>query len=495
MARLRVFAGWCQTPSTRSLRKGACRRRPKGSQWVRGKLSMAVTAADRAPARIANAEGRTMDTILAAADDGLLVGPRTDLAALVNWGGGGGLPIHRWFRYREGFSPSLIGELALGDRILDPFCGSGSIMVGAAQQSRSAVGIDVNPLAAFVARVKLTPLSDQELQVAYRFMERFETDLDRVDMWPVPELRISDKVFEPGVLETVLKLRRLIENQGEDSARVRDFLFLGWLAILQDVGSYFKEGNGIKYRNRKRLKTGYVARPDGEWQRERFGPDQPAFVRRTYGEQLREMLHDCVAWTAGCWTSQRVIVGNSLQETAALEAESFDSVIFSPPYANRFDYFESQKVELWFGGFVDTYADMIALRKRSVRSHLGAALNGDHAPLPEIDQLIAGIDPDSYAVRMRVPALIRGYFSDMALILRQCRRVLRPGGACYVVVGNSAYGGVIIPTDALIARLAFDAGFQRAAVVPVRHLTVAPQQRSELRGREDYMRESIVVMT
>jgi len=62
-------------------------------------------------------------------------------------------------------------------------------------------------------------------------------------------------------------------------------------------------------------------------------------------------------------------------------------------------------------------------------------------------------------------------------------------------VGNSAYGGVIIPTDSLIARLALDAGFDHAAVVPVRHLTVAPQQRNGLRGREDFMRESVVVLS
>jgi site-specific DNA-methyltransferase (adenine-specific) len=436
-----------------------------------------------------------MSAILESTDAGLLLSPRPDLAALVNWGGGGGFAIHRWFRYREGFSPALISELSLGKEILDPFCGSGSIMVGSAQQSRFSVGIDVNPLAAFVARVKLTPLTEMEVRAASGFLKNFERNVVAIDPWPVPDLRIAGKVFEPDVLETILKLRALIESRADGDRRLRDFLFLAWLAILQDVGSYFKEGNGIKYRNRKRLKTGYTSRPNGLWQRDRFGPDQPGFVRAAYKTKLTEMLGDQPVWSSGCWTSQRVIEGNSLEETAALDANSFDSVIFSPPYANRFDYFESQKVELWFGGFVDTYEDMVTLRKRSVRSHLGAALNGDVAPLPAIEDLIELLDPDSYAVRMRVPALIRGYFSDMAQILTRCRRVLRSGGTCFVVVGNSAYGGVIIPTDALIARLAHGAGFENVAVVPVRHLTVAPQQRNELRGREEYMRESIVVMS
>jgi site-specific DNA-methyltransferase (adenine-specific) len=82
----------------------------------------------------------------------------------------------------------------------------------------------------------------------------------------------------------------------------------------------------------------------------------------------------------------------------------------------------------------------------------------------------------------------------MAAVLRHCRRVLVPGGRCFVVVGNSAYGGVIIPTDSLVARLGLEAGFRQASVVPVRHLTVAPQQRTALRGREAWMRESVVVL-
>src|SRR5205823_6382865 len=114
---------------------------------------------------------------------------------------------------------------------------------------------------------------------------------------------------------------------------------------------------------------------------------------------------------------------------------------------------------------------------------------------PDIEALVERIDPRSYAARTSVPALIRGYFSDLAAVLGHCRRVLATGGRCCVVVGNSAYGGVIIPTDAFVARLGLDAGFDRAAVVPVRHLTVAPQQRRALAGRERWMRESVVVLS
>jgi site-specific DNA-methyltransferase (adenine-specific) len=432
--------------------------------------------------------------ILHHVDDGLLAPARPDLAGLVHWGGGAARPIHRWFRYREGFSPALIDALGLGGRILDPFCGSGSILVGAAEHGRPATGVDVNPLAVFVARVKLSPLGTADVAALGAFIDGFEADAGAAEPWPTPALRIAAKVFEPRILDAVLRLRTLIEQRAA-TAPQRNFLLLAWLATLQPVGSYFKEGNGIKYRSRQRRPGRYVARPDGQWQLARFGPDQPAFVRGAFRKQLAAMLADVRAWRTGRWHDQRVLEGDALTTLPGLEPASFDSAVFSPPYLNRFDYFESQKVELWFGGFVDSYAGLLALRKRSLRSHLGAALDRTVADLPEVEALVERIDPGSYAVRMRVPDLVRGYFSDMAAVLRHCRRVLAPGGRCCVVVGNSAYGGVIIPTDSLLARLGLAAGFDRARVRPVRHLTVAPQQRNDLRGREALMRESVVVLS
>jgi DNA modification methylase len=418
-----------------------------------------------------------------------------ELSELVNWSQGQEVPVHRWFRYREGFSPRLISDLQLGQNLLDPFCGGGSIMVGAAQLERRSIGLDVNPLATFVARVKLSPLDSAQLERSRQFAVSFGSYLTSLEPWGQPELRIVPKVFEPSILETLLRIRRAIEEYANHDEAIRDFLLLAWISILEDVGSYFKEGNGIKYRNKKRLKTGYIWRPDGEWQLERFGADQVGFVRRCYSERLQQMVSDACEWNRGTWRLQHVITGNSLELLSTLDEHSFDSIIFSPPYANRFDYFESLKVELWFGGFVSSYDEMKLLRKQSLRSHLGSSLANDVSEWEPLEDLIERIDRESYAWRMRVPALLRGYFYDMEQVLAMCRQLLRPGGKCFCVVGNSAYGGVIVPTDSLLALLGLRAGFQDVEIRPVRHLTVAPQQRVELLGLEEFMRESVVVLS
>src|SRR5687767_10556450 len=120
---------------------------------------MSVAIFERVNERRTPSRAASLAALLREIDGDFIGDGRPDLAPLVNWGSAGAVPIHRWYRYREGFSPRLITELGLGERILDPFCGCGSIMVGAAQQNRSSVGIDVNPLAAFVSRVKLSPLN------------------------------------------------------------------------------------------------------------------------------------------------------------------------------------------------------------------------------------------------------------------------------------------------------------------------------------------------
>ena len=117
-------------------------------------------------------------------------------------------------------------------------------------------------------------------------------------------------------------------------------MHLSWISILERVGSYFKEGNGIKYRNKKRLKTGYIRRLEGQWQRERFGSNQEKFVSDAFCAQARMMLQDTRYWRKGSWHDQTIIEGNVLEMERLLPGQTFDLVVFSPPYANRFDYFE-----------------------------------------------------------------------------------------------------------------------------------------------------------
>lgn len=436
----------------------------------------------------------SIEQLLACIDRRVRQEDRTDLAAAVHWKGGSDFPIHRWFRYREAYSPRIVAQLRLGRDILDPFCGCGSVMIGAALTDRASTGFDINPLAIFAATVKLRPLTTSQIRKIHDFHKAITSVRSLGEpAWNIPPLAIAEKLFEPDIMRALSEIRTAINAQPDPA--VRDFLLLAWLAILEQVGSYFKEGNGIKYRNRKRLKSGYVRRREGEWQLARFGRDQRAYTYSTLARQLSMMLEDTAIWRQGHWSRQEVLAGNALELLELIEPGRFTSIVFSPPYANRFDYFESMKVELWFGEFIRTYQELGKLRKRSLRSHLGADLKRDKVELPPLEALISHMDQTASSWRMRVPEALRGYFDDMFAVLKSCRKALsRVRGRCCIVVGNSAYAGVIIPTDTLIAMLGLEAGFTSATVNVVRHLTVSSQQRRALSGLQSYMRESLVVL-
>ncbi len=54
--------------------------------------------------------------------------------------------------------------------VLDPYCGSGTVLVEAALADRRALGIDLNPLAVLIAQTKITPVSRRSLSALRQTM-------------------------------------------------------------------------------------------------------------------------------------------------------------------------------------------------------------------------------------------------------------------------------------------------------------------------------------
>ena len=75
---------------------------------------------------------------------------------------------HNFYRYPARFSPDFVRSVLLefsevGDSVYDPFMGGGTTLVEAASLGRHSIGTDISSLAAFVAKVKTTALSDAQL--------------------------------------------------------------------------------------------------------------------------------------------------------------------------------------------------------------------------------------------------------------------------------------------------------------------------------------------
>jgi hypothetical protein len=76
---------------------------------------------------------------------------------------------HGYYKYPARFSPEFVRAAIEtftkpGDLVLDPHVGGGTSLVEALASGRMAVGVDINPLAEFVTRVKCIVFSEAELK-------------------------------------------------------------------------------------------------------------------------------------------------------------------------------------------------------------------------------------------------------------------------------------------------------------------------------------------
>jgi len=415
------------------------------------------------------------------------VQPAPGLRDAVNFDESQSSPIHRWFRYREGFSPAILDKLNGAERIFDPFCGCGTTLIEAKKRGVAAVGTDVNPLAVFVAKAKTRNYDAGHVRELKDWVAR--TSQWR-SLWPEPEIPLLPKLFQPEALNELLRIRAWLEKC--ETPAVRDLLLLCWLGILEGCSNIFKEGNGIKYRNKKRQPGKYATVPDEVWIPRYFGPSIKGFVRQRWREQCATVGNDLQEFLGGRCSKIEILERSCLDTAITDEVPSCDGSLFSPPYANRFDYFEAFKIELWMGNFVTSAEQMRALRNRGMRNNLSVQV-GCVRKRDDLESFLALMDEDASSVRMGIRETLRGYFDDVARLAANLRTVVSPGGKVLCVVGNSAYAGVLVPTDLLCARIFAEAGFTVEKVGVARHLHVSSQQRGKMVvGLKPYMRESVI---
>ena len=165
----------------------------------------------------------------------------------------------------------------------------------------------------------------------------------------------------------------------------------------------------------------------------------------------------------------------------------YSSVITSPPYPNRHDYTRIFGVELMFA-FHDWDANR-ALRYQSFHSHPEARpkrLSAKGYEVPEsLERNIRNLGDQ------RMQRMLRGYFIDLYLCLREVERVCCAGGKVAFVVGNARYDGSVILVDEYTAEIGERAGLICKEIRTVRWRGNSAQQMGKY-GRMA-SRESVVI--
>lgn len=402
-------------------------------------------------------------------------------------------PRQRWFQYREGYTVGLCDRYirADDDLILDPFCGFGTTLLAATRTGVPSIGFDVNPLAAFVATAKTRAYEQADVDALRRIQLQINGLSELDEQAGSPIIRILPKLFDAEILAALNAIKRIIERQPEGKAK--NLALLCWLATLEAVSNAYREGNGLKYRNRVRRGNEYTTIPIEEWVEKTFPDDRLQFVISKVSSSIDAALEDI--HQDNHRTEPTVFERDATAMGDFVQPGSVSSAIFSPPYCNCFNYIKAYKLELWMGDFIKSYPDISKLTQRGIRSRVESITTSAPRSKNKSVEAVARLVSQGTMWSTALPSVVRGYFHDMKALLEATHRALRKGGRATVVVGNSALAGVLIPTDLLLADIAQTIGFNVDTIRGARHLTTSSQQRLRLLPLKDFLRESVIELT
>jgi methylase of polypeptide subunit release factors/DNA modification methylase len=411
---------------------------------------------------------------------------REDLRRLVTFIPNKDLPIHSWYKYTQGFSAELVNTLLdelqveSNMRVLDPFNGCGTTTTTCAYRGVPAIGLEISPLMCKVAEIKTRRWSIERLRRFRKGLkasdfQKIETDHERFVFQDY-----IGKAYAQQISYQLAQIGEFISTT--DDGELRDVCSISLLGILEDVSLIRKHGSHYRFLNKssstglQKLNISVVS--------------EDTDIYETFLSKLNDVIHDISA--TGGMPQKKATIRCRDARSSGLRAESVDLVITSPPYLNRNNYIAQQKAELDFLGLIATKAEYTRLVRSTFRSHTDSNLNSKaHSEIEQVQNIVDEIRLED-GNNPKIPHMICGYFDDLDKTVAELYRILKPGGKAAVVVGNTRWGGIVVPVDHLLLMLAENCGFKAERVLVTRLKGNSPQQMRKY-GRIP-VRESIVVV-
>ena len=215
--------------------------------------------------------------------------------------------------------------------VLDPFCGSGTVLIEAMLAGRNALGSDLNPLAVMLARAKTHPRKPEALAAlvaAAQEVAAFADARRKAKQGATRRLPQEDvSIFTPHVLLEMDGLRAGIEKAPPEA---RPDLQLVFSSILVKLSA--KRGDTSDEPLEKRVSAGYPAR---------------LFVRKT--EELVQRFTAFAELLPKPLPRSRVLIDDA-SELRKIDEASVDTVVTSPPYVATYDYIAHHELRMrWLG--------------------------------------------------------------------------------------------------------------------------------------------------
>lgn len=381
--------------------------------------------------------------------------------------------FHDWYRFVLSYPPHLVrdyvDDFGLDEQstILDPFCGTGTTVVEAKLNQIRAVGLEANPFPHFASAVKtdwsiapdeLQSFATQVSESAYAELATQGVDDTRALIGePKVELRTLDEQATRALIKnsisplplhkTLVLLEQINRYQGTPSHKY-GILALG-NALVTAIGNL---------RFGPEVGVGKIKR------------DVPVVAIWMY--EISKVIGDLQLVYGKSYPESSVFLTDAREPTKALEENSIDAVITSPPYPNEKDYTRITRLESVVLGFFKDMSHLRGFKKTLLRSNTRGVYKADNddewvADIEEIQRLATAIEArrielgKTSGFEKTYARVTKLYFGGMARHLSELTKILKPGAKLAYVVGDQAsYLRIMIRTGQILADIAERLGYQ-----------------------------------
>ena len=384
--------------------------------------------------------------------------PPADKAGAGTFAGNRNLPVHRWFRYSAGFNAAWVEEEIKSfqkrrrkkPNIIDPFAGSGTVLIEADKAGCQSLGVESHPFISRVANAKLLWRSDIDSfnDLAQAILKKSKAIKGQTSSYP----ELIKKCFPEETLRKLDCLKQSFLSCSASAAAGK----LVWLAVTSILRSCSPVGTAqCQYILPKKRKAGcedpYTAFSNCV---SKFKEDM-AFIQKLNIKPRARLIAD------------------DMRQISTLPKAWGDLAITSPPYANNYDYADAVRLELSFWGEVRSWKDLqTVIRPFLVRSCTQHITNLDtydildnpllHPIKNELLKACKTLDliREEKGGKKPYHTMAAAYFLDLARVWRRLRKAMKSDSTICVVIGDSAPYGVYLPVDKWLGELALAAGFK-----------------------------------
>ncbi len=351
-----------------------------------------------------------------------------------------------WYPYYAGFSGAfarrLIQSAGLrqGSIFLDPWNGSGTSTAAAVASGYRAMGFDLNPVMAVVAKARLLPNIDAPSiapllsEITKKSARQHVTaEGDPLLTWLVPSAATEIRSIERAIHVILVCADRASKSvdTASDMSSIASFFYLALFRTVRSLLGRFEPSNPT-----------WVTRPATLQSRIR---PRSAEIRRIFRRQVSAMSASIVAEPRGSHLANvECRVGVSSSENLPIRANSVDLVLSSPPYCTRIDYGVATSPELAVLGLrMDTQLRELRGRLIGTPTIHDSPRPPDSTWGPACNRFLKQVaqHPSKAAKSYYYKTYVQ-YFGAITRSVSEIARCIKPNGNCIIVIQDSYFKGI-----------------------------------------------------